>query len=139
MPWSLLNKKNLCCSDCHKGNPDDKNWKTAHDGLVKDPSYPAEGVCLDCHDIDAGSYKNSMHYHTRPLVDLVLKRAGTSPEKRKHIEKAAETHCGSCHASCGQCHVSRPAYAGGGDFSQRTSSLKDRPCRRSVSRATGAG
>ena len=108
------NHADLSCSDCHKGNPDDKNWKTAHNGLVKDPSYPSEGVCLDCHDIDAAKYENSMHYHTRPLVDLVLKRAGKNPEMRNHIEKAAEVHCSSCHASCGQCHVSRPAYAGGG-------------------------
>jgi len=32
------NHGQIGCHECHGGNPDDKNWKTAHKGVVKDPT-----------------------------------------------------------------------------------------------------
>jgi len=57
---------------------------------------------------------NTLTYHTRPLVDIVLKRAGTSPSNINAIKSAAENHCSKCHSSCGQCHISRPDSVDGG-------------------------
>lgn len=108
------NHSELSCSDCHKGDPQNSDWKTAHDGVIKDPSYQEDNVCLDCHDIDSARHKNSLHYHTRPLTDIVLQRAGNLPSNIKAVKGAAESHCGRCHSSCGQCHISRPESAEGG-------------------------
>ena len=108
------NHSELSCSDCHKGNPEDPDWKTSHNGLVKDPSYLKDNVCLECHDIDSHNYENSLHYHTKPLVDIVLNRAGPSHSTQIAVKGAAENHCAKCHSSCGQCHVSRPDSADGG-------------------------
>jgi hypothetical protein len=51
------------CEDCHGGAPDDPDWLTAHDGVVKDPTFPdPEPVCGKCHEEIAASAANSLHY-----------------------------------------------------------------------------
>lgn len=110
----------LACVDCHGGNPDDPNWQTAHDGLVKDPTFPdPEKACGECHPDITAVASTSLHYTIAPLGRSIQRRMGPAPEKvQKAMATASERHCGQCHASCGQCHVSRPDYVNGGFLSQ---------------------
>jgi len=106
----------IACVDCHGGNPEDPNWQTAHDNLVKDPTFPdPEKTCGECHpDIAAGA-ATSLHYTIAPIGRVIERRMGPAPENvRQAMATARERHCGQCHASCGQCHVSRPDYVRGG-------------------------
>ncbi len=105
----------LSCEECHGGNPDDPNWKTAHEGVVKDPSYPDPSeTCGACHDDIAENYQHNLHVTLGPYEKVINKR--TTPVKAAHakVDAAMEIHCSSCHSSCGQCHVSRPNAVGGG-------------------------
>lgn len=79
------------CDECHQGDPDNADFATAHEDVIVDPSYPAPGVCADCHDND--NYEKSVHY--KGLADV--------KDEKKNF-----------HASCGQCHLSKPGSAGGG-------------------------
>jgi hypothetical protein len=104
------------CEDCHGGAPDDPDWLTAHDGVVKDPTFPdPEPVCGKCHEEIAASAANSLHYSLAPIFATIAARAAVDrPPAMQAIHQAQSRHCGTCHASCGQCHISRPAYVGGG-------------------------
>lgn len=109
------NHGELCCHECHGGNPNDPNWKTAHKGVVKDPSYPdASETCGSCHDEIAENYKSSLHVSLSPFKKMIDMRA--NPDKGAHakVDAAREFHCNACHSSCGQCHISRPEAVGGG-------------------------
>ena len=77
----------ISCGECHGGDPEATDFEAAHKDLVTDPSYPAPGICMDCHDYD--QYENTVHY-----------KGGAKGEK--------------CTATCGNCHISRPAHIGGG-------------------------
>ena len=80
----------ISCEECHGGNPEDNNWKTAHMGLTKDPSYPDPSQCCgECHEEIVEGDETSLH------INLA------------HFKE--ETNI-----SCGQCHVSRPVSVGGG-------------------------
>ena len=108
------------CVDCHGGNPEDTDWQTAHEGLVKDPTFPdAESGCGECHpDISAGT-QASLHYTIAPIGKAVMRRMGAADAGvQAAMDKARERHCSQCHASCGQCHVSRPDYVHGGFLAQ---------------------
>jgi hypothetical protein len=110
----------IACVDCHGGNPEDPNWQTAHDGLIKDPTFPdPEGACGECHpDISAG-VSQSLHYTIAPIGSAIARRMGPADAKVQAVmETARERHCSQCHASCGQCHVSRPDYVNGGFLAQ---------------------
>ncbi|VAW39718.1 hypothetical protein MNBD_DELTA04-787 [hydrothermal vent metagenome] len=102
------------CINCHKGqNVSDKD--KAHKGLVKDPSEKnGSGVCGECHDGIAASYKNSMHYKLNGIMDIV--GTITKPHKMGDtlLPAAWGLDCANCHASCGSCHVAWPAVAEGG-------------------------
>lgn len=103
------------CETCHNGNPDDPDWKTAHEGVVKDPSFPAAKACIDCHENEAENYSKNLHVNNRPIRQMVLARAGKQPAAaHAKIESAVQGHCTECHSSCGQCHISRPASVKGG-------------------------
>ena len=105
----------IACHECHGGNPDDPNWKTAHDGVVKDPTYPdATAACGDCHDEISENYQKSLHVSLRPYRLMIDKRANTGAAIRDKVEYAMNNHCFRCHSSCGQCHISRPTSVEGG-------------------------
>ena len=74
------------CEECHGGNPEDNNWEIAHQGLIKDPTYPDPSQCCgECHEEIVGGDEAIPHLNL--------------------------THF---NISCGQCHVSRPMSVGGG-------------------------
>ncbi len=104
------------CQDCHAGDPRDPDWQTAHNGIVKDPTFPdADEACGECHKDIVTTAKNSLHYTLAPFGSIIKARANKKDEKAlKILFRAQKKHCNSCHASCGQCHVSRPDYARGG-------------------------
>jgi len=111
----------IACVNCHGGNPDDSDWQTAHEGLVKDPTYPdPEAACGECHPDISASAPASRHYTIAPLIQSIMTRVGSSaPAKvQKAMAVAGQRHCSQCHASCGQCHVSRPEYVNGGFLAQ---------------------
>jgi hypothetical protein len=107
------------CQQCHGGDPEDANWQTAHQGVVKDPTFPdPTKVCSDCHESIAASAPRSLHYTNAPMRATISARSSlNNPERRQTIDLAFDRHCNTCHASCGQCHVSRPAYVNGGFLS----------------------
>jgi len=111
------NHGDIACDECHGGNPDDPNWKTAHDGVVKDPTYPEPEVCMACHEDEASNYQNSLHISNSPMAAVVLSRTNTTPEIKKQVATAQQAHCTQCHSSCGQCHISRPTSVGCGFLS----------------------
>jgi hypothetical protein len=103
------------CIDCHGGNPDDPDWKTAHKGVVRDPTYPdATDACGDCHDEINENYKKSLHISLRPFRVKIERRANTNAAILNKLECAMNNHCYECHSSCGQCHISRPNSVEGG-------------------------
>ena len=109
------NHGELACHECHGGNPDDPNWKTAHKGVVRDPTYPdATAACGDCHDEINEHYAESLHVTLRPYKVIIDARAKPNAVIRGKLESAMNTHCYTCHSSCGQCHISRPTSAEGG-------------------------
>ena len=106
----------IACEDCHGGDPKDPNWQTAHNGIVKDPTFPeADEACGECHEDIVSNAKNSLHYTLAPFGRVIKARANKKDKKvLEKIFQAKEKHCNNCHASCGQCHVSRPDYVKGG-------------------------
>jgi len=107
--------KMLSCEKCHGGNPKDNNWKTAHKGVIKDPSYPDPSeACGVCHREISKRNSTSLHIRLLPYKNKMHIRVGSDKEVRDKVKKAMDTHCMGCHSSCGQCHVSRPNSVGGG-------------------------
>lgn len=105
----------ISCETCHGGNPEDNNWKTAHKGLVKDPTYPdASTSCGECHEEIVEKNKASLHVTLAPYMNKMNMRANPDNKVRDKIKSAMGTHCAQCHSSCGQCHVSRPTSVEGG-------------------------
>jgi hypothetical protein len=109
------NHGEMGCEECHGGNPSDPNWKTAHKGVVKDPSYPDPSkTCGQCHEEIAETFKTSLHMTLAPYKKMIDMRANPDESVHAKVERARESHCNSCHSSCGQCHVSRPDSVDGG-------------------------
>ena len=108
------NHGEIACETCHGGNPDEADWKKAHKGLTKDPSYPKPDACIECHEAESEHYANNLHITNRPLGLMVMNRAGNDPHVRAKLGEAVQGHCSNCHSSCGQCHISRPASVEGG-------------------------
>lgn len=104
------------CEDCHGGDPKDPNWQTAHNGILKDPTFPeADEACGECHEDIVSTAQKSLHYTLAPFERVIKARANKKDKKvLEKICQAKEKHCNYCHASCGQCHVSRPDYVKGG-------------------------
>lgn len=102
------------CINCHKGqNIDDVD--EAHKGIIKDPSEEGGGgVCRECHEEIASTYKDAMHYKLTGILDIV--GTITSPHKMADtlLPEAWALDCADCHATCGSCHVAWPAVAKGG-------------------------
>ena len=109
------NHGEIACHECHGGNPDDPDWKTAHKGVVKDPTYPdATTACGDCHDEINENYQKSLHVSLRPYKLIIDRRADPNAAIRNKVAGAMGNHCYQCHSSCGQCHISRPESVEGG-------------------------
>jgi thiosulfate/3-mercaptopyruvate sulfurtransferase len=108
------------CIDCHGGNPNDPDWQTAHEGLVKDPTDPdPQKACGECHPGISADAPQSLHYTIAPIGQSITRRMGPADAKvQAALATARERHCSQCHASCGQCHVSRPNYVNGGFLAQ---------------------
>ncbi len=105
----------IACHECHGGNPDDTNWKTAHKGVKKDPTYPdATEACGGCHYGVNEDYKQSLHNTLSPYRKIINARATDNAVVRNKLECAMNNHCYECHSSCGQCHISRPESVEGG-------------------------
>ncbi|MDO9527853.1 MAG: hypothetical protein Q7J27_01705 [Syntrophales bacterium] len=105
----------ISCETCHGGNPEDNNWKTAHEGIVKDPTYPdAAESCGECHEEIVEKNKTSLHITLAPFKNKIYLRVNPDKNVREKIDSAMDTHCMGCHSSCGQCHISRPSSVGGG-------------------------
>ena len=100
------------CIECHGGDPEARDFDLAHTGVDRDPSYPAPGVCDECHD-ETEHYAGSLHYTVKGMMTPLLARAGDDPKLHAEIN-AVSGECTRCHASCGQCHVNQPVHAGGG-------------------------
>lgn len=109
------NHGQLGCEECHGGDPSTPDWKKAHVGLVKDPSYPdPSATCGACHEEIAEHYQTSLHISLAPFKKMIDTRASDDPAVYEKVNAAREGHCTSCHSSCGQCHVSRPEAVEGG-------------------------
>ena len=107
--------KMLSCEKCHGGDPSDNNWKTAHKGVVSDPTYPdPQKTCGMCHPDIAKKNKTSLHISLASYKNKMMLRMNPDKEVQEKVFKAMDTHCMGCHSSCGQCHVSRPKSVGGG-------------------------
>lgn len=105
----------VSCDSCHGGNPEDNNWKTAHKGIVVDPTYPdATESCGECHEEIVEKNKTSLHITLAPFKNKIYLRSNPDKKVREKIDSAMGTHCMSCHSSCGQCHISRPSSVDGG-------------------------
>jgi thiosulfate/3-mercaptopyruvate sulfurtransferase len=109
------NHGDIPCNKCHGGDPNDPNWKTAHKGVVKDPTYPdPERACGECHEEITRHYKKSLHVTLKPFRLITFKRSGKAGGTLRKINTAYKNHCAGCHSSCGQCHISRPNSVHGG-------------------------
>ena len=109
------NHGELGCEECHGGDPGEPDWRKAHEGVVKDPSYPDPSkTCGVCHDEIAQNYSTSLHVSLSPFKKAIDLRANEDPHVYKTLDAGRENHCTSCHSSCGQCHISRPESVEGG-------------------------
>ncbi|MBU2551724.1 MAG: hypothetical protein KKB20_25150 [Proteobacteria bacterium] len=107
------NHGKLGCQECHKGNPDNVTFETAHDGVVLEPSFPAAASCADCHDKETENYRNGLHHTIRGMKKAIEVRVNPDPAVRERVHQAS-IQCARCHGTCGQCHVKRPIQQGGG-------------------------
>jgi thiosulfate/3-mercaptopyruvate sulfurtransferase len=109
------NHGELSCHECHGGNPDEPDWRKAHKGVVKDPSYPDPSeACGACHEEISENYTTSSHISLSAFKKMIDMRANPDRSVYKKVDSARESHCKECHSSCGQCHISRPESVGGG-------------------------
>ncbi len=104
----------LGCMYCHKGR-DVNDQEEAHEGLIKDPSEKdGSGICRQCHEKIASTYKDSMHYTLNGILAITSTIVSPHEMKDTLVPDVMDLHCADCHASCGSCHVSRPRVAEAG-------------------------
>jgi nitrate/TMAO reductase-like tetraheme cytochrome c subunit len=105
------NHGKLGCEECHGGDPADPNWKTAHQGMRKDPSFPDPSqTCGQCHEEIAESAKHSLHMTLSPFHKITDLRASPDKSKKTKVDHARKTHCSKCH-SAAQMHADGRNYA----------------------------
>ena len=105
----------LGCEFCHGGDPEDENWETAHEGVVKDPTFPDPSKsCGMCHQEIVDTYATSLHATLSSYTETINIRASRDSAVKEQVDMARERHCMTCHSSCGECHVSRPKEVEGG-------------------------
>jgi hypothetical protein len=62
------NHGEIDCNECHGGDPNEPDWRKAHKGVAKDPSYPDPSeACGACHEEIAENYKTSLHVSLSPF------------------------------------------------------------------------
>jgi cytochrome c554/c'-like protein len=109
------NHGEIDCNECHGGDPNEPDWRKAHKGVAKDPSYPDPSeACGACHEEIAENYKTSLHVSLSPFKKMIDIRANPDKAVHQKVDAARKGHCKSCHSSCGQCHISRPESVEGG-------------------------
>lgn len=109
------NHGQIGCVECHGGNSDDPNWKTAHKGVVKDPTFPDPSkACGDCHEDITENSQHNLHVNLAAIKKTVGMRSNPAKGVCERVDEGRQNHCSSCHSSCGQCHVSRPESVQGG-------------------------
>jgi len=117
-PQAILEDENhgdITCAECHGGNPADPDWVTAHDGVVKDPSFPDPSeVCGQCHEEESENFGTSLHANLAPYYKMIGARANPDGKVPAEVKGHMKNHCSACHSSCGQCHISRPTSVEGG-------------------------
>ena len=105
----------IACIQCHGGDPEDGDWRTAHEDVYRDPSWDnLDASCGMCHQETARTFTTSLHATLNAYVVAVDARASTDPLIINQVHTGRDNHCMNCHASCGQCHVSRPATVDSG-------------------------
>lgn len=103
------------CEECHGGDPNEPDWKKAHNDVVRDPSYTdLSETCGICHEDIAENFPTSLHASHVPFKTIIGARTSDDEAVYPKVDAAREAHCTSCHSTCGQCHISRPAAVGGG-------------------------
>lgn len=98
-----------CCA-CHQGDAQARNKEAAHKGLNKRPSDDP-GLCGDCHEAEADTYRKALHYTTAGLRNGAVQRFSEA-EAAVFDQTVFERSCRTCHASCGDCHVKGPEIGG---------------------------
>lgn len=101
----------LGCINCH-GGVQSADMKTAHTGVVRNPSDKPEATCGKCHTDVIAHKDGSMHINLTGIWTSVSARS--LPSEHPALRKALAENCTSCHTTCGDCHVSQPASVGGG-------------------------
>lgn len=107
----------MACTDCHNGNGNTDDKKTAHSGdFLRHPSTQAQLKCTPCHTDIVNRAANSLHEQGWGQKAMVAGRFGVKdfnnlPEELKH---GYNVNCAKCHGTCGDCHINRPVAGGGG-------------------------
>ena len=99
------------CIGCH-GGVNDPDMKTAHEGVVHNPSRDPQALCGQCHPDIVQFAGTNLHFSMSGYTSS-LKEKGV-PASHPAVQEAINGQCSSCHATCGECHVSHPSVAGGG-------------------------
>ena len=117
------------CAGCHGGTSpvdaadDTTAFRTAHSGVIRDPSAIGETGCSggSCHAGIVHRNETSIHSNLWGEKAHVALRNGYESFEAcpADIQDGFTKDCASCHTTCGQCHVSRPNAAGGGFLEQR--------------------
>ncbi|HET58620.1 MAG TPA: hypothetical protein ENN35_09300, partial [Deltaproteobacteria bacterium] len=91
----------ISCEECHGGDPKSDDFEAAHEGVVRDPSYPDPvRTCGECHvagedghpDI-AEKNDTNLHVTLAPFRNKIYLRANSDPHVRDTIDSAMGTHC----------------------------------------------
>jgi len=123
---SVHRQEGVGCSDCHGGNPENREKRGAHGAEVSDASVPESTVyfknipatCGDCHDDIYGAFRESDHYdHLRekkqdkqgPSCVTCHGSINVTVLDVTTVEKA----CGRCHNEESDNHPEIPAKAAG--------------------------
>ncbi|MFZ5754546.1 MAG: multiheme c-type cytochrome [Bacillota bacterium] len=117
---------NLDCRTCH-GGQNSADMTLAHKDLVKDPSDTVGGgVCAECHQEIADTFKDSLHFKQTGFVKSLeeFSHEGILNEDGA-LKEAFAGNCSTCHVSCGDCHVSRPKAQSGGLLAQHQFVMPD--------------
>jgi len=111
----LASEHGFDCIVCHGGQEGDLPKDEAHAGMVADPSWGANNVCANCHDMISHNFAtSSLHATMKGYHTFFEERTGRTIDSNPAIRAKFDAQCNKCHATCGECHISRPKSVGGG-------------------------